>query len=65
MFFLTFSSLNQMLNLKHIFTKNSITLCSTKDSGSAKLDGDDYVEETPQAEATRRHAIVEKEVRLL
>ncbi|XP_050944558.1 sister chromatid cohesion protein PDS5 homolog D-like isoform X2 [Cucumis melo] len=36
--------------------------CEVKDSRSAKLDGDDSVEETPQAEATRRHAIVEKEV---
>ncbi|XP_038896764.1 uncharacterized protein LOC120085017 isoform X2 [Benincasa hispida] len=36
--------------------------CEVKDSKSAKLDGDDYLEETPQAKATRKHAIVEKEV---
>ncbi|KAE8646427.1 uncharacterized protein LOC101213167 isoform X2 [Cucumis sativus] len=42
--------------------KNIHKSSTCEDSGSAKLDGDDYVEETPQAEATRRHAIVEKEV---
>ncbi|CAK9310357.1 unnamed protein product [Citrullus colocynthis] len=36
--------------------------CEVKDSISTKLGGDDYLEETPKAKATRKHAIMEKEV---
>ncbi|XP_022991479.1 uncharacterized protein LOC111488082 isoform X2 [Cucurbita maxima] len=36
--------------------------CEAKDSRSAKLEGDDYSEETSHEKATRKRAIVEKEV---
>ncbi|KAG7014181.1 Sister chromatid cohesion protein PDS5-like B-B [Cucurbita argyrosperma subsp. argyrosperma] len=36
--------------------------CEAKDSRSAKLEGDDYSEETSHEKATRKRAVVEKEV---